>query len=157
MPRISKIHSTAFAGMVLNTYTYYTEQYTCTIQNTFTEHLYRRPAPYTCTEHQHTTQNNSTQHTHTHLPVQVRPRVLLGLYPALPGPVWRQLQEVPHLWPADRQVYICISVYISDQQIARQDLKSVMVLPQPALCTGDTVEMRLMKRDRWRNRIETFM
>jgi hypothetical protein len=37
---------------------------------------------------------------------------------------------------------------ICDQAIARQDLRSVLVLPQTNLTTGSTVEMRLMKRER---------
>jgi len=32
--------------------------------------------------------------------------------------------------------------------VAREDLRSVVVVPQPDHCTGATVEMRLMKRDR---------
>merc|ERR1712083_1115510 len=35
-----------------------------------------------------------------------------------------------------------------DQMVAREDLRSVVVVPQPDHCTGATVEMRLMKRDR---------
>jgi len=37
---------------------------------------------------------------------------------------------------------------ICDQAIARQDLRSVLVLPQTNFTTGSTVEMRLMKRER---------
>ena len=37
---------------------------------------------------------------------------------------------------------------ICDQMVAREDLRSVVVVPQPDHCTGATVEMRLMKRDR---------
>merc|ERR1712083_878632 len=37
-----------------------------------------------------------------------------------------------------------------DQMVAREDLRSVVVVPQPDHCTGATVEMRLMKRDRER-------
>merc|ERR1719291_602255 len=37
---------------------------------------------------------------------------------------------------------------ICDHMVAREDLRSVVVVPQPDHCTGGTVEMRLMKRDR---------
>ena len=37
---------------------------------------------------------------------------------------------------------------ICDHMVAREDLRSVVVVPQPDHCTGATVEMRLMKRDR---------
>ena len=37
---------------------------------------------------------------------------------------------------------------ICDHMVAREDLRSVVVVPQPDHCTGATIEMRLMKRDR---------
>jgi len=37
---------------------------------------------------------------------------------------------------------------ICDHMVAREELRSVVVVPQPDHCTGATVEMRLMKRDR---------